>query len=253
MRGFVSLNLKPGVEPPPPPAGPPPPWMERRPGGISAFMDTFATYDLDRDALAAVRTPRVLRAGRAQQPRPVRGDRRSAGSRLPGLHARGVRAATPLRSAAPDRAGAVGGVADLALAPRRARLRGAAASTRRVATFLVPGQSVVGDRLPRRGVGDELADARPDPRITVERPHPDADRIGVSRDCGRTATSHSRRRTISRHPRRASRLEACPRPRRSETSRVRGGHSPTPPLHCDAGSACSGNSWRRPAARSPRT
>jgi pimeloyl-ACP methyl ester carboxylesterase len=57
MRGFVKLALKPGVEPPPPPAGPAPPWMEQRPAGIHAFLDTFATYDLDRDALARFERP----------------------------------------------------------------------------------------------------------------------------------------------------------------------------------------------------
>jgi hypothetical protein len=35
----------------------------------------------------------------------------------------------------------------------------------------VAGHSVVGDRLPGRGVGDVLADARPDPGIVVERSH----------------------------------------------------------------------------------
>jgi hypothetical protein len=68
-----------------------------------------------------------------------------------------------------------------ALSARTSRSRAAAArvSTRLVATRGVAGQSVVGDRLPRRGIGHELTDARPDPRIIVERPHPDADRIGV--------------------------------------------------------------------------
>src|SRR5947207_4820997 len=45
----------------------------------------------------------------------------------------------------------------------------------------VGGHSVVGDRLPGRGVGDELADARPDAGIVVEGSHADADRIGVAR------------------------------------------------------------------------
>lgn len=48
-----------------------------------------------------------------------------------------------------------------------------------MAAVLVPGQSVLGDRLPRRGVGDELADAWPDPWIAIERAHPDADWVGV--------------------------------------------------------------------------
>src|SRR5215208_1551144 len=54
-------------------------------------------------------------------------------------------------------------------------------SVRPVATFGVARQSVVGNRLPGRGIGHELAGARPDPRITVERPHPNADRISVAR------------------------------------------------------------------------
>jgi pimeloyl-ACP methyl ester carboxylesterase len=68
MRGFVSLNLKPGVEPPPPPPGSPPPWMERRPGGINALMDTFATYDLDRDALAGFERPVYFALGGLSNP-----------------------------------------------------------------------------------------------------------------------------------------------------------------------------------------
>src|SRR5438105_3348998 len=43
------------------------------------------------------------------------------------------------------------------------------------------GQSVVGDRLPRRGVGDELADARSDPGIAVERAHANREWIGMAR------------------------------------------------------------------------
>ena len=50
-----------------------------------------------------------------------------------------------------------------------------------VATLGVAGQPIVWDRLPRSGVGHELADARPDPGIAVERPHANADRIGVVR------------------------------------------------------------------------
>src|SRR4051812_36978107 len=41
-------------------------------------------------------------------------------------------------------------------------------------------QSVVLNRLPRRGVGDEGADTRPDPRIAVERAHADTDRLRVA-------------------------------------------------------------------------
>src|SRR5712691_2590356 len=70
-----------------------------------------------------------------------------------------------------------------------------AASTRRVATLGVAGQSVVGDRFPRRGVGHKLTDARPDPRIVVERPHPDADRIGVI-----GIAAEERRATVAAEP-----------------------------------------------------
>jgi pimeloyl-ACP methyl ester carboxylesterase len=51
MVGFIRLNIKPGLSPPPPPAGEPPAWMAKRPAGINAFMRTFETYDLDREAL----------------------------------------------------------------------------------------------------------------------------------------------------------------------------------------------------------
>src|SRR5438128_2706853 len=57
MRGFMRLQVKPGVELPPPPPGEPPSWMARRPAGIRAFMQTFETYELDRDALARFDRP----------------------------------------------------------------------------------------------------------------------------------------------------------------------------------------------------
>jgi pimeloyl-ACP methyl ester carboxylesterase len=68
MRGFVTLALKPGVEPPPPPPGPPPSWMDQRPGGIQAFLSTFATYDLDRDALARFERPVYFALGGLSSP-----------------------------------------------------------------------------------------------------------------------------------------------------------------------------------------
>jgi pimeloyl-ACP methyl ester carboxylesterase len=68
MRGFVKLALKPGVEPPPPPPGPAPPWMEQRPAGIHAFLSTFATYDLDRDALARFERPVYFALGGLSSP-----------------------------------------------------------------------------------------------------------------------------------------------------------------------------------------
>jgi len=59
----------------------------------------------------------------------------------------------------------------------------------------VPGQSVVGDRLPRCGGGDELADAWPDPWIAVECSHADADWIGVV-----GVAAKQRRATIAAEP-----------------------------------------------------
>ena len=57
MRAFMRLNVKPGVALPQPPPGDPPPWMAKRPGGIRAFMMTFKTYELDREALARFDRP----------------------------------------------------------------------------------------------------------------------------------------------------------------------------------------------------
>src|SRR5436189_4342084 len=48
-----------------------------------------------------------------------------------------------------------------------------------VATLRIAWQPIVWDRLPRRGVGHELPDARPDPGVAVERPDANADRITV--------------------------------------------------------------------------
>jgi hypothetical protein len=76
-----------------------------------------------------------------------------------------------------------------------------AVSTRRMATLGVAGQSVVGDRLPRRGVRHKLTDARPDHGIVVERPHPDADRIGVT-----GIASKERRATVAAEPLLAARI-----------------------------------------------
>jgi len=68
MRTFMRLNVKPGVELPPPPAGEPPPWMAKRPGGIRAFMNTFKTYELDRDALARFDRPVYFALGGLSNP-----------------------------------------------------------------------------------------------------------------------------------------------------------------------------------------
>ena len=68
MRAFARLAVKPGVEPPPPPPGDPPPWMAKRPGGIRAFMQTFKTYELDRDALARFDRPVYFALGVLSNP-----------------------------------------------------------------------------------------------------------------------------------------------------------------------------------------
>jgi pimeloyl-ACP methyl ester carboxylesterase len=68
MRAFMRLNVRPGVVLPPPPSGEPPPWMAQRPGGISAFMKTFRTEDLDRDALARFDRPVYYALGGLSNP-----------------------------------------------------------------------------------------------------------------------------------------------------------------------------------------
>jgi pimeloyl-ACP methyl ester carboxylesterase len=67
MRTFMRLAVKPGVELPPP-QGDPPPWMAKRPGGIRAFMKTFKTYELDRDALAGFDRPVYFALGGLSNP-----------------------------------------------------------------------------------------------------------------------------------------------------------------------------------------
>jgi pimeloyl-ACP methyl ester carboxylesterase len=68
MRTFMRLNVKPGVELPPPPPGDPPPWMAQRPGGIRAFMKTFKTYELAREALARFDRPVYFALGGLSNP-----------------------------------------------------------------------------------------------------------------------------------------------------------------------------------------
>jgi len=68
MPAFVRLALKPGVSPPKPPAGDPPPWMAKRPAGINAFMQTFKTYDLDREALTRFDRPVLYALGGLSNP-----------------------------------------------------------------------------------------------------------------------------------------------------------------------------------------
>jgi pimeloyl-ACP methyl ester carboxylesterase len=68
MPAFVRLGLKPGVPLPPPPAADPPPWMAQRPAGIRAFMETFNSYDLDREALRQFRRPVYYALGGLSNP-----------------------------------------------------------------------------------------------------------------------------------------------------------------------------------------
>ena len=68
MRTFMRLAVRPGVKLPPPPPGDPPPWMAKRPGGIRAFMQTFKTYELDRDVLARFDRPVYFALGGLSNP-----------------------------------------------------------------------------------------------------------------------------------------------------------------------------------------
>ncbi|HEX6487368.1 MAG TPA: alpha/beta hydrolase [Candidatus Dormibacteraeota bacterium] len=63
MRGFMQLQLKPGVEPPPPPPGPPPPWMSSRPAGLATMMAAFQAHDLDRESFRRCKFPVFLGYG----------------------------------------------------------------------------------------------------------------------------------------------------------------------------------------------
>jgi pimeloyl-ACP methyl ester carboxylesterase len=68
MSAFVRLGLMRGVSPPAPPAGEPPPWMAKRPAGIRAFIDTFKTYNLDREALRGFHRPVYYALGGLSNP-----------------------------------------------------------------------------------------------------------------------------------------------------------------------------------------
>jgi pimeloyl-ACP methyl ester carboxylesterase len=68
MAAFMRLQLRPDVPAPAPPPGPPAPWMNQRPAGIRACMRTFATYDLDRDALARFERPVYFALGGLSNP-----------------------------------------------------------------------------------------------------------------------------------------------------------------------------------------
>ncbi|MFF1384700.1 alpha/beta fold hydrolase [Arthrobacter sp. NPDC058288] len=68
MGTFMRLQVRPDVVLPPPPPGPPPPWMAKRPAGIRAFLQTFNTYDLDRERLAAFTKPVLFVLGGLSSP-----------------------------------------------------------------------------------------------------------------------------------------------------------------------------------------
>jgi pimeloyl-ACP methyl ester carboxylesterase len=68
MRAFMRLGVRPGVELPPPPPGDPPSWMAQRPAGIRAFLETFRSYDLDRDALTHFDRPVYFALGGLSNP-----------------------------------------------------------------------------------------------------------------------------------------------------------------------------------------
>jgi pimeloyl-ACP methyl ester carboxylesterase len=69
MAEFVKLGVRPEIA-----AGLPvrrgeqPPWMALRPAGIRAMIDTFATYELDRDALARFEKPVYFALGALSNP-----------------------------------------------------------------------------------------------------------------------------------------------------------------------------------------
>jgi len=69
MAEFMRLGVQPGVAAAlPVPAGPPPPWMAKRPTGIRAFLQTFKTYDLDRERLRAFDRPVYFALGALSNP-----------------------------------------------------------------------------------------------------------------------------------------------------------------------------------------
>ena len=68
MAGFMRLQVKSDVVLAPPPPGDPPEWMAKRPAGIRAFMQTFKTYGLDRNALARFDRPVYFALGGRSNP-----------------------------------------------------------------------------------------------------------------------------------------------------------------------------------------
>ena len=57
MPAFTAMQVDEGVDLPAPPPGPPPPWMAKRPAGINAFLNAFATTTIDLDALRTFEQP----------------------------------------------------------------------------------------------------------------------------------------------------------------------------------------------------
>jgi pimeloyl-ACP methyl ester carboxylesterase len=69
MARFVELGVRPGVTAGlPVRGGEQPLWMALRPAGIRAFLRTFQTYDLDRDALARFAKPVYFALGALSNP-----------------------------------------------------------------------------------------------------------------------------------------------------------------------------------------
>jgi pimeloyl-ACP methyl ester carboxylesterase len=69
MAEFVRLGVRPGVAAGlPVRGGEQPQWMALRPAGIRAFIHTFETYDLDRDALTRFEKPVYFALGALSNP-----------------------------------------------------------------------------------------------------------------------------------------------------------------------------------------
>ena len=68
MQSFFRIGLKPGVEPPSPPPGDLPPFMATRPAGLRALMQTFKSFDLDRDVLGRFSQPVYFALGGLSNP-----------------------------------------------------------------------------------------------------------------------------------------------------------------------------------------
>lgn len=68
MAAFVRLGAGPDVTASLPVHGEQPPWMAKRPAGIRAFLRTFETYDLHRDALARFAKPTYFALGALSNP-----------------------------------------------------------------------------------------------------------------------------------------------------------------------------------------